>query len=398
MFYKFTRNNTLPIIRSIATTHPQEQAMKQLLKTTAIAAVLAASFTNTALAQINITPMKGVKTVQVTNQWDKTFKLDNRVAHQKVQFKNRYGITVVGDLYMPKNAQGKLPAIVLSGPFGAVKEQSSGLHAQEMAKRGFVALAFDPSFTGESGGEARDVASPEIFTEDFSAAVDYLGLQPFVDREKIGVLAVCGLTGMGLTAASADSRIKAVALTAMYDMSRSITKGHQDYYTPEQRAKLVDHISQQRWKDAENGSFARGWHELGFDDKGNVMSGETLFPKTGALPEGMPEFVYRFYDYYKTPRGYHPRSINSNSAWTATTPMAFFEFNLMDNLDKYRRPLLLVTSDKAHSRYYSETVYQAANQPKEIVIVNDADHVDLYDNKAKIPFDKFADFFKANLK
>ena len=372
--------------------------MKQLLKTTAIAAVLAASFTNTALAQINITPMKGVKTVQVTNQWDKTFKLDNRVAHQKVQFKNRYGITVVGDLYMPKNAQGKLPAIVLSGPFGAVKEQSSGLHAQEMAKRGFVALAFDPSFTGESGGEARDVASPEIFTEDFSAAVDYLGLQPFVDREKIGVLAVCGLTGMGLTAASADSRIKAVALTAMYDMSRSITKGHQDYYTPEQRAKLVDHISQQRWKDAENGSFARGWHELGFDDKGNVMSGETLFPKTGALPEGMPEFVYRFYDYYKTPRGYHPRSINSNSAWTATTPMAFFEFNLMDNLDKYRRPLLLVTSDKAHSRYYSETVYQAANQPKEIVIVNDADHVDLYDNKAKIPFDKFADFFKANLK
>ena len=188
--------------------------MKQLLKTTAIAAVLAASFTNTALAQINVTPMKGVKTVQVTNQWDKTFKLDNSVAHQKVQFRNRYGITVVGDLYMPKNATGKLPAIVLSGPFGAVKEQSSGLHAQEMAKRGFVALAFDPSFTGESGGVVRDVASPEIFTEDFSAAVDYFGLQPFVDREKIGVLAVCGLTGMGLTAAEAGLLLPQSQLTA----------------------------------------------------------------------------------------------------------------------------------------------------------------------------------------
>jgi membrane protein len=372
--------------------------MKKFLKTTALAAILAASFADTAQAQINVTPMKGVHTMQVTKQWDKTFKLDNSVAHQKVQFKNRYGITVVGDLYLPKNASGKLPAIVLSGPFGAVKEQSSGLHAHEMAKRGFVALAFDPSFTGESGGEVRDVASPEIFTEDFSAAVDYLGLQPFVDREKIGVLAVCGLTGMGITAATADSRIKAVAVTAMYDMSRSISQGHLDYYTPEQRAKLVDHISQQRWQDAESGTFARGWHELGFDDKGNVMTGETLFPKTGALPEGMPEFVYRFYDYYKTPRGYHARSINSNSAWTATTPMAFFEFKLMDNLDKYHRPLLLVTGEKAHSRYYSETVYEKANQPKEIVIVNNADHVDLYDNKAKIPFDKFEAFFKENLK
>lgn len=368
-------------------------------KTTVLAAVMSAALIgNTAMADINITPMKGVHTVQVTNQWDKTFKLDKRVAHHKVQFKNRYGITVVGDLYLPKNAQGKLPSIVLSGPFGAVKEQSSGLHAHEMAKRGFVALAFDPSFTGESGGEVRDVASPEIFSEDFSAAVDYLGLQAFVDREKIGVLAICGLTGMGITAATADSRIKAVAVTAMYDMSRSITQGHQDYYTPEQRGKIINHISQQRWKDAENGQNARGWHELGFDDKGNVMTGETLFPKEGALPEGLPEFVYRFYDYYKTPRGYHARSINSNSAWTATTPMAFFEFNLMDNLDKYRRPLLLVTGDKAHSRYYSETVYQKANQPKEIVVVNDADHVDLYDNMAKIPFDKFEAFFKANLK
>jgi membrane protein len=379
-------------------TSTHKDMMKTFAKNTLLATLCAAAFSTAAWAEISVNPMKGVKTVQVTNKWDKTFKLDANVEHQKVQFKNRYGITVVGDLYLPKNAQGKLPTIVLSGPFGAVKEQSSGLHAHEMAKRGFVALAFDPSFTGESGGEVRDVASPEIFTEDFSAAVDFLGLQPFVDREKIGVLAVCGLTGMGLTAATADSRIKAVALTAMYDMSRSISQGHQDYYTPEQRAKLVDHISQQRWQDAENGTFARGWHELGFDDKGNVMTGESLFPKEGALPAGMPEFVYRFYDYYKTPRGYHARSINSNSAWTATTPMAFFEFKLMDNLDKYHRPLLLVTGEKAHSRYYSETVYKKANQPKEIVVVKDADHVDLYDNFDKIPFDKFAQFFKANLK
>ena len=370
----------------------------RFMKTTVLTATFAAVFYTAAFADIPVTPMKGVNTVQVTNEWDKTFKLDDSVEHQKVQFKNRYGITVVGDLYMPKNARGKLPALVLSGPFGAVKEQSSGLHAQEMAKRGFVALAFDPSFTGESGGEVRDVASPEIFSEDFSAAVDFLGLQSFVDRERIGILAICGLTGMGITAASADSRIKAVAVTAMYDMSRSITTGHQDYYTPEQRAKIIDHISRQRWKDAESGHYARGWHELGFDDKGNVMTGETLFPKAGKLPEGMPEFVYRFYDYYKTARGYHPRSINSNSAWTATTPMPFFEFNLMDNLGQYHRSLLLVTGDKAHSRYYSEDVYKMANEPKEIVVVKDADHVDLYDNLQKIPFDKFAQFFKDNLK
>ncbi len=371
---------------------------RQFLKTTLMAAALAATFSMPAMADIRVEPMKGVQKVKVTQQWDKTFPQSSQVEHQKVQFRNRYGITVVGDLYMPKGAKGKLPALVLSGPFGAVKEQSSGLHAQEMAKRGFVALAFDPSFTGESGGEVRDVASPDIFTEDFSAAVDYLGLQPFVDRERIGVLAICGLTGMGITAATADSRIKSVAVTAMYDMSRSMSKGYQDYYTPEQREKLVDHISQQRWKDAENGTFAPGWHELGFDDKGNVMTGPTLFPKEGKLPEGMPEFVYRFFDYYKTPRGYHPRSINSNGAWTATTPMAFFAFNLMDNLDKYHRPLLLVTGDRAHSRYYSETVYEKANQPKELVVVKDADHVDLYDNREKIPFDRFGQFFNETLK
>ncbi|AWI50487.1 hypothetical protein DDU33_02775 [Actinobacillus porcitonsillarum] len=349
------------------------------------------------MADITITPAKNVAPLNLTQQWDKTFKLSDQVEHHKVTFRNRYGITLAADLYVPKNAKGKLPAIVLSGPFGTVKEQSSGLHAHEMAKRGFVTLAFDPSFTGESGGEVRDTASPDIFSEDFSAAVDFIGLQSFVDRDRIGVLAICGLTGMGVTAATADSRIKAVATTAMYDMSRSMSKGYQDYYTPEQRAKIVDHISQQRWKDAENGTFAKGWHELAFDDKGNIITAPALFPET-ALPEDAPEVAKRFFDYYKTPRGFHPRSINSTSAWTATTPMAFFEFNLMDNIKSYNRPLLLVTGDKAHSRYYSETVYENANQPKELVVVEGADHVDLYDDFNKIPFDKFEQFFNANLK
>lgn len=290
------------------------------------------------MTDITLTPAKNVAPLNLTQQWDKTFKLSDQVEHHKVTFRNRYGITLAADLYVPKNAKGKLPAIVLSGPFGAVKEQSSGLHAHEMAKRGFVTLAFDPSFTGESGGEVRDTVSPDIFLEDFSAAVDFIGLQSFVDRDRIGVLAICGLTGMGITAATADSRIKAVATTAMYDMSRSISKGYQDYYTP--------------------------------------------------------EVAKRFFDYYKTPRGFHPRSINSTGAWTATTPMAFFEFNLIDNIKSYNRPLLLVTGDKAHSRYYSETVYENANQPKELVVTEGADHVDLYDNLNKIPFDKFEQFLK----
>lgn len=374
------------------------QTKQSFFKTAAVAAVMAAAFSTSAMADIKVTPMKGVETVQVSNQWDKVFPLSNQVEHQKVQFRNRFGITLVGDLYIPKNARGKLPTVVLSGPFGAVKEQVSGLHAQELAKRGFVALAFDPSYTGESGGKVRDVASPEMFSEDFSAAVDYLGLQSFVDREKIGVLGICGLTGMGLTAATADTRIKAVALTAMYDMSRSMDKGYQDSYTPEQRRKIREHVSAQRWKDAENGTYARGYHELGFDANNNIVTDETLFPRDGKLPAGLPEFVYRFADYYQKPLGYHPRSINSASAWTATTPMAFFEFNLMDNLKDYNRPLLLVTGDKAHSRYYSETVYQNANQPKELLVLENTDHVDLYHDMNKIPFDKFAEFFKANLR
>lgn len=366
---------------------------------TALAAGIALTMGTSAIAATPQVVIKtGAENMQLTQEWDKTFPKSDKVDHQKVTFKNRYGITLVGDLYLPKNIDNqKLAAIILSGPFGAVKEQSSGFHAQILAERGFVTLAFDPSFTGESGGEVRNVASPDIYTEDFSAAVDFIGLQPFVDRERIGVLAICGLTGMAITAASSDSRIKAVATTAMYDMSRSMSKGHQDYYTPEQRQKVVDYLSQQRWIDAENGTFATGLHEVPFDKDGNIIKADRLFPDT--LPQDADPVALRFFDYYKTPRGFHPRAVNSTTAWTATMPMSFFSFPLMDNIKLITpRPILLVTGDKAHSRYYSEDVYKAAAEPKELVVVPGADHVDLYDNLEKIPFDKFEQFFKNNLK
>ncbi len=327
-----------------------------------------------------------------------TFKLDDNVTREKVTFKNRYGITVSGDLYTPKNiGNQKLSALVVSGPFGAVKEQSSGLYANELASRGFVTLAFDPSFTGESGGEVRNVASPDIFTEDFSAAVDYIGLLSSVDRNRIGVVGICGLGGMALTAASSDSRIKAVATASMYDMSRSISRSYKDSYTREQRQKVIDYLSQQRWTDAENVSYAIGLHEVPFDENGNLVKGERILPET--LPANPDPVLAAFFDYYRTPRGFHPRSINSASAWTATTPMSFFNFPMMTNVDMISpRPMMLIAGENAHSRYYSEDVYKQAGKAKELVIVPNADHVDLYDKKDKIPFDKLETFFKDNLK
>lgn len=335
---------------------------------------------------------------RLTQEWDKTFPKSENVDHEKVTFGNRYGITLAADLYQPKNrGEARLPAIVLSGPFGAVKEQSSGLYAQTLAERGFVTLAFDPSFTGESGGAVRDTASPEIFTEDFSAAVDFIGLLPSVDRNRIGVMAVCGLSGMAITAASSDSRIKAVATASMYDMSRSMSRGYKDSYTLEQRHKVIDYLSQQRWVDAQNGAFARGYHEVPFDEQGNIVKSSRLFPDTLA-PDADP-VVVSFYNYYCKPRGFHPRSINSTRAWTATTPMPFFSFPMMANIGMVSpRPLMLVAGEKAHSLYYSQDVYKAASNPKELVIVPGADHVDLYDRADKIPFDRLDAFFKANLK
>ncbi|MET8981471.1 alpha/beta hydrolase [Streptomyces sp. NPDC004539] len=324
-----------------------------------------------------------------------TFELDENVERTPVRFKNRYGIEIAGDLYLPKNVPGKLPALALSGPFGAVKEQSSGLYANEYARRGYAALAFDPSFTGESGGEVRDVASPDIYTEDFSAAVDFLGRLDLVDRERIGLHAICGLSGMALTAAAADTRIKAVATSSMYDMSRSMSRSYQDSYTPEQRHEVVDHLSRQRWADVDSGTFARGLHEVPFDEDGHLITAGTLFPET--LPEDPNPVLARFFEYYRTERGSHPRSINSTTAWTATTPQAFFAFPLMANIDLLTRPALLVAGADAHSRYYSEDVHATAPDTTELLIVPDADHVDLYDRKDLIPFDRLDEFFTKNL-
>jgi fermentation-respiration switch protein FrsA (DUF1100 family) len=343
---------------------------------------------------------KGEKTknMERTEQADHyTFQLSDKVTRQKVTFKNRYGITIAADLYLPKNrGNERLAALVISGPFGAVKEQSSGLYANELAARGFVTLAFDPSFTGESGGEVRNVGSPEIFTEDFSAAVDYVGLLPSVDRNRVGAVGICGLSGMALTAATSDSRIKAVATASMYDMSRSMSRSYKDSYTLEQRKKVIDYLSQQRWIDAENGKSALGFHEVPFDDNGNVVKGNRVLPDT--LPKNPDPVLASFFDYYRTPRGFHSRSINSTTAWTATTPMSFFNFPMAANIELISpRPIMLIAGEKAHSLYYSEDVYKMASKPKELVIVPNADHVDLYDRVNIIPFDKLASFFTENL-
>lgn len=311
-----------------------------------------------------------------------TFKLSDKVTRQAVTFKNRYGITIAGDLYLPKNRGSEpLAALVISGPFGAVKEQSSGLYANTMAERGFVALAFDPSYTGESGGEPRNVASPDINTEDFSAAVDYLGLQASVDRNRIGLIGICGFGGMALNATAIDKRVKAVATTSMYDMSRVMAKGYYDKLTIEERTKMLEQMSKQRWKDAEKGTPAHGNRNL---------------PEK--LEGSEPQFVKEYFDYYRTPRGFHSRSLNSNGAWTATNALSFMNMPLLTYIKEIApRPLLLIAGEKAHSRYLSEDAYKAAAQPKELVIIPNAVHVDLYDKLNVIPFDKLAAFFNEHL-
>jgi len=282
----------------------ENQTRREFLKKSAVATTILAGVSSMAFG-------KGSKNKEkITDAFDKTFAKSNEVEHKKVSFKNRYGITLVADLYVPMNSENKkLSALVVSGPFGAVKEQVSGLYAQTIAEKGFVTLAFDPSFTGESGGDNRNVASAEIFTEDYSAAVDYVGLLPFVNQEQIGAIGICGLSGMALTAASADTRIKAVVTSSMYDMSRSIAKGYQDSYTKEQKLKIIDYLSKQRSEDAKNKEFALGPHEISFDDNGNIVKGDRVLPKT--LPTNPNPVLKAFFDYYRTKRGFHPRSINS---------------------------------------------------------------------------------------
>ncbi|CAH2894570.1 MAG: Dienelactone hydrolase and related enzymes [uncultured Paraburkholderia sp.] len=318
--------------------------------------------------------------IQLGDQWDKTFPKSDKVDHKKVSFKNRYGITLAADLYQPKNANGKLAAIALSGPFGAVKEQSSGLYAQTMAEHGFVTLAFDPSYTGESSGEPRNVASPDINTEDFSAAVDFLGLQPTVDRECIGIIGICGWGGMVLNAVAVDKRVKAVVASTMYDMTRVMSKGYNDSVTLEQRTQGLEQLGQQRWQDAENGTPTYG-------------------PVSLELKGGEPQFVVEYAGYYKTPRGFHPRVVNSNGSWTLTTPLSFMNMPLLTYIAEISpRPVLFIHGEKAHSRYFSETAYAAAAEPKELMIIPGANHTDLYDRADVIPFDKLVSFFRTNLK
>ncbi len=333
-----------------------------------------------ALGTLSIPTISSAKAPKMTQDWDKTFPRSKAVDHQKVSFKNRYGITLAADLYLPKErGTGKLAAIVVSGPFGAVKEQSSGLYAQTMAERGFATLAFDPSYTGESGGEPRNVASPDINTEDFSAAVDFIGLRPEIDRERIGVIGICGWGGIALSTAAIDKRIKAVVASTMYDMTRVMSKGYDDSVTPQQRTETLEQLSRQRWTDAEKGSPAYG-------------------PVSLELKGGEPEFVVQYAAYYKTKRGFHPRAINSNAAWTLTTPLSFMNLPILTYIAEISpRPVLLVHGEKAHSRYFSETAFAAAAEPKELMIIPGATHTDLYDQVDIIPFDKLTAFFKEHL-
>lgn len=313
---------------------------------------------------------------------DRTFPVSDKVTVESVRFKNRFGITLAADLYKPKQAEGKLPAIAVSGPFGAVKEQSSGLYAQTMAERGFLAIAFDPSYTGESSGEPRYVASPDINTEDFSAAIDFLSIREDVDPERIGIIGICGWGGMALNAAAIDTRIKATVTVTMYDMSRVNANGYFDAMDADARYELRKKLNAQRTIDARNGSYA--------------LAGGVVDP----LPEDAPQFVKDYYDYYKTKRGYHKRSLNSNNGWNVTSSLSFINTPLLTYSDEIRNAVLMIHGEKAHSRYFSEDAFKKLKgDNKELLIIPGASHVDLYDNQAGvIPFDKIERFFYTYLK
>ena len=318
----------------------------------------------------------------LTQEWDKTFPKSDRVDHSKVTFHNRYGITLAADLYAPKGASRKLPAIAVCGPFGAVKEQAAGLYAQAMAERGFLAIAFDPSFTGESGGQPRYMASPDINTEDFQAAVDYLSLREDVDPEKIGIIGICGWGGMALNAAAVDTRIKATVASTMYDMSRVNAKGYFDAEDSEE-ARFVKKkaLNAQRLMDYRTGEYALG---------GGVVD---------PLPEDAPFFVKDYYDYYKTPRGYHPRSLNSNGGWNVTGCMSFLNQPILAYAHEIHSAVLVMHGEKAHSCYFSKDAFaKLTGDNKELLLIPGAVHTDLYDRTDIIPFDKLVDFFQKNLK
>lgn len=316
--------------------------------------------------------------LNLTQEWDKTFPKSEKVDHCKVTFHNRYGVTLAADMYIPKNEEGKLPAIAVSGPFGAVKEQSSGLYAQAMAERGFLTIAFDPSFTGESGGSPRYVASPDINTEDFSAAVDFLSVQDNVDPEKIGIIGICGWGGMAINAAAMDTRIKATVASTMYDMTRVSAKGYFDAEDSEEaRYEKRKALNAQRTADYKSGIYARA---------GGVVD---------PLPEDAPFFVKDYYDYYKTSRGYHARSLNSNEGWNVTSALPFLNMPLLQYSHEIRSAVLLIHGEKAHSCYFSRDAFEKlSGDNKELLIIPGAVHTDLYDRLDVIPFDKMEAFFR----
>ena len=320
--------------------------------------------------------------LNLTQEWDKTFPKSDKVDHRKVTFHNRYGITLAADLYTPKGAEGKLSAIAVCGPFGAVKEQSSGRYAQNMAELGFLTLAFDPSYTGESGGTPRYVASPDINTEDFCAAVDFLSVQENVDPERIGIIGICGWGGMAINAAAMDTRIKATAAMTMYDMTRVNANGYFDSEnTADARYAKKQAMNARRTADYKNGTYA--------------LAGGVGDP----LPEDAPQFVKDYYGYYKTRRGYHPRSLNSNGGWSVTSSLSFMNMPILQYAGEIRSAVLLVHGEKAHSRYFSEGAYEKlTGDNKELMIIPGANHVDLYDNLAAIPFEKLRSFFEEYLK
>ena len=346
--------------------------------------------------------LESASTIQLENlklekNWDKVFPQSNKVNHTKITFVNRYGITLAADMYTPKNYSGKLPALAVAGAFGAVKEQISGFYAQTMAERGFLTIAFDPSFTGESGGYPRFVASPDINTEDFQAAVDFLSTQENVDANKIGIIGICGWAGIGLNAAAIDTRIKATVVTTMYDMSRVIANGYFDYDKDEETLKQERmqnriNLNNQRTADYKAKKYARA---------GGVVED----------PSEFPQFVKDYYDYYKTERGYHKRSLNSNGGWNVTSGLSFMNMPQLSYSNEIENPVLMIHGENAHSRYFSEDAFYnmtgvkrsgldttAGN--KELLIIPGASHCDLYDGGGKnaIPFDKIENFFKKNLK
>lgn len=319
--------------------------------------------------------------LELIQEWDKTFPQSDKVNHSKVTFHNRYGITLAADLYVPKDAEGKLPAIAVAGPFGAVKEQAAGLYAQTMAERGYLTIAFDPSYTGESGGEPRYVASPDINTEDFSAAVDFLSVQDNVDADKIGIIGICGWGGMALNAAAIDTRIKATVTSTMYDMSRVTANGYFDSMTEDQRYAMREQLNAQRTEDYKNGTYALAG---GLPD---------------AVPEEAPFFLKDYFDYYKTDRGYHVRSLNSNGGWNKTSSLSFMNMPIHSYAAEIRNAVLVIHGEKAHSVYFSQDAFKKLKgDNKELMIIPEAVHTDLYDKPDVIPFDKLDEFFEKHLK